>query len=161
MAQCYTICLKWPSHAIGWSRQGTNSIRDAKWCVCVWEWRNHKAQRPSRKTHKSYAHTLSQVKKHKEPTPTLLCVECKSNQEPSFPCKLCFLMFSHYSNYYAMLATWVLLCEEVLFLVQGFFFLSIYLNPRSSLHLWRCLRPWDRGPFWVKSSTCDCPYPCC
>ena len=37
MAQCYTICQKWPSHAIGWPRQGTNSIRDAKWSVCVSE----------------------------------------------------------------------------------------------------------------------------
>ena len=87
--------------------QGRKLYKDMK--TLKWSYSNY---------NKSYALTLSQVKKCKKPTPTLLCVECKSNQEPSFTCKLCFLMFSHYSKYYAMLATWVLLGEEVLFLYK-------------------------------------------
>ena len=87
MAQCYTLCQKWPSHAIGWPRQGTNNIEVAKWCVCVCVSERSLIRHEDSQVkgqQEVLALTLSQVKKYKKPT--LLCMECKSNQDPSFPC---------------------------------------------------------------------------
>ena len=160
MAQYYTICLKWPSHAIGWSRQGTNSIRDAKWCVCVSK-ESLIRHKDSQRRHTSLMLTLSRKWRSIR---SLHQHSCVWNANPT---KSQALHASYALSWSPLLyvlcnaSTWVSLCEEVLFLVQGSFFLSICLNPCSSLHLGRCLRPWDRGPIRFKSSTCDYPYPCC
>ena len=160
MAQCYTICPKWSSLAIGQGERRSNELQATNVCVCVcvgnrWWSLIKQGGCPRRRHNKSYALTLELVKEPK----SLHQHSCVWNANPtkSQASMACYALSCSLlcSMYYAKLS-YMSASKWGSKLSSTRTLLLLHL-PFSPLALFTCHGVWGLGmEGWVKLCICVC-----